>query len=134
MALMTFKCIISSPDSHVYYPVSSPLSNVRTQLSSSLCCFTAFPSPVLRAHLWGEQVPLEPLPTEGPARNSGAIRFLGSVFTRPLARTVTCLLAYCSPSVSAPTPSVDFAACTSTTRMTTSSTIQSLSASIDYFP
>ena len=33
----------------------------------------------------GESRPPEPLPAEGPARDSGAIRFLGSVLTRLLA-------------------------------------------------
>jgi hypothetical protein len=134
MALMMSKCILSSLDSHVYHPVSSSLSSTGTQLSSSLCCFPAFPSPVLCAHLRQEQVPPEPFSAEGPARDSGAIRFLWSVFTRLLAQNrdvFTNVLFTISPY--APTPSVDFTACTSTTHTTTSSTIRSLGVSIDYF-
>ncbi|KAF8663612.1 hypothetical protein HU200_055334 [Digitaria exilis] len=56
-----------------------------------VCCYFAFPSPALRAHHRQEQVPPTPLPPTPlplryPTRDTGAIRFLGSVFTRLLAQ------------------------------------------------
>jgi hypothetical protein len=61
-----------------------------------------------------EQVPPEPLPAEGSARDSGAIRFLGSVFTRLLAQNrdiFTGVLFTIHPC--APTSSVNIATRTS---------------------
>jgi hypothetical protein len=69
---------------------------------------------VLRVHLrWG-QVPPEPLPAEGLARDSSAIRFLGSVFTWLLAQNhdvFTNVMFTIRPC--APTPPVDIIARTS---------------------
>jgi hypothetical protein len=119
----------------------------RIHLSSSLCYFSTFPSPVLHAHLRWEQVPPEPLPAEGPARDSGAIRFLGSVFTWLLAQNrdlFTSVLFTIRPC--APTPSVDIAARTSSydyfLKLWASTSqwvwllhqqVQPLGCSIDYF-
>jgi hypothetical protein len=115
---------------------------MRIHLSFPLCCFSTFSSSMLRAHLRQEQLPSEPLPAEGPAQDSGAIRFFGSIFTRLLAQNrdvFTGVLFTIRPYT--PTPSVDIAACTSSYDyclklwMTTSSTVLLLSKALnDYFP
>nr|CAB3500311.1 unnamed protein product [Digitaria exilis] len=84
--------------------------NLRHYSSSFLCCNSASPSPALRAHHQREQVPLTPLPLRDPARDTGAIRFLGSVFTRLLAQNRCVFTGVRFTVLDTPPPSNDYTA------------------------
>jgi hypothetical protein len=98
---MTSKCILSSSDSHVYHPMSSPLSNARTQLSSSLCCFRAFHRRCC-AHISGESRCLRNhYPLKVLHGIAGQSDFWGASSRDCSSKTVTSSPAYYSPSIPA---------------------------------
>nr|CAB3452117.1 unnamed protein product [Digitaria exilis] len=90
---------------------SSPLrERSETLLLLFLCCKSASPSPELRAHHRREQVPPTPLPPRDPARDTGAIRFLESVFTRLLAQNRYVFTGVRFIVLDTPPPSNDYTA------------------------
>ncbi|KAF8663051.1 hypothetical protein HU200_055643 [Digitaria exilis] len=85
-------------------------SDLRHYSSSFLCCNSASPSPALRAHHRREQVSPTPLPLRDPDRDTGAIRFLGSVFTRLLAQNRCVFTGVRFTVLDTPPPSNDYTA------------------------